>query len=310
LIVPEEVPKPILRTDALASFRDAIALSVIPYNRALELRYPGGHRILWGNAFSMFPWMLDKDYDHVVGNTPAILGIDDVEDFRGQCSPELFRLTLSSRDIDSPLLAALTERWRTRYAGGEPVWSERALFRSLNMAFAASQLPAGIEITFYDIGRLIALWVSGFEILAHPRSGDSGLKQVYDLLEKAPWDLAAMKTANHGAFAGRYRPPVLKNLACWLYGELYHARNDFLHGNPVGTDRLTIAKSGRDLFEFAAPLYRMALAAFLPLAWSEPIPPVKDANEFGRYIAEHMAFMDYQRAVEEGLLNAHELPKR
>jgi hypothetical protein len=310
LIVPENVPDIILRADALASFRDAIASSVVPYNRAIELKYPRGHRVFWANTFSIFPWMIDKHYEALIGNTPAILGMDDVADFRGQSSPELFRMTLSSRDIDEPLLAVLIERWRTRYAGGEPAWSERALFRSLNMAFVASQLPAGTEITFYDVGRSTALWVSAFEILAHPRDSDSGLRQVHDLLESAPWDLDASKAPICEAFAGRNRPRRSRNTACWLYGELCHARNDFLHGNPVEMDRLIIDKTGRNLFDFAAPLYRMALAAFLSLAWSKPLPSVDDAAEFVRYISDRMDFMSYQRAIEEGLLKAHEPHKR
>jgi hypothetical protein len=40
LIVPENVPESVL--PALASFRDAIALAVIPFNMALELKYPRG----------------------------------------------------------------------------------------------------------------------------------------------------------------------------------------------------------------------------------------------------------------------------
>jgi hypothetical protein len=308
LIIPENVPESILATGALASFRDAVALSVVPYNRALEVKYSGGHKILWANTFSIFPWMIDKNYEHIVGNTPALLGMDSTKDFRGQCSPEVFRMTLSNQDIDQPLLAVLIERWRTRYAGGEPAWSDRALFRSLNMAFAASQLPAGSETTFYDVGRSIALWISAFEILAHPRVGGSGLRQVYDLLDKVSWDLEKSIVANCEAYAGRGRPRKFTNTACWLYGELYHARNDFVHGNPIETDRLTIEKSGRNLFQFAAPLYRMALAAFLPLRWSEPIPEREESEELGRHIAECIGFMAYQRAIEEGLLEAHAAP--
>src|SRR5216683_2644969 len=107
-------------------------------------------------------------------------------------------------------------------------------------------MPAGTEITFYDVGRSISLWVSAFEILAHPGlGGNANLGKVYELLDKAAWDLKGSKEAPHEAFNGRNKPRILKRNGCWLYGELYHARNDFLHGNPVEFDRLTIKTSGR-----------------------------------------------------------------
>jgi hypothetical protein len=133
---------------------------------------------------------------------------------------------------------------------------------------------------------------------------------VYDLLEKAPWELDASRAANFEAFAGRGRPRQPKNIACWLYGELYQARNDFLHGNPVETNRLVIEASARNIFHFAAPLYRMAVAAFLPLHWSKSISSTEHVEECGVYIAERMDFMDYQLAFEEGLLTARERPRK
>jgi len=57
---------------ALGSFRDVIALSTITHGRALELRYPRGHRVLFGEAFAFYPWMLDRHYEDVIGSTPAI----------------------------------------------------------------------------------------------------------------------------------------------------------------------------------------------------------------------------------------------
>lgn len=48
------------------------------------------------------------------------------------------------------------------------MWDDVALTRSLNMAYHASLLPAGTDTTFYDVGRIVSLWVSAFEILVHP----------------------------------------------------------------------------------------------------------------------------------------------
>jgi hypothetical protein len=87
--------------------------------------------------------------------------------FKGQSSPTLFRTALDAADLDQPLLAALLSRWQQRYQASEPDWADIALFRSLNMAYHSSLLPAA-DTTFYDLGRLVSLWVSAFEILVHP----------------------------------------------------------------------------------------------------------------------------------------------
>lgn len=50
------------------------------------------------------------------------------------------------------------------------------------MATQASQLPAGLDTTLYDLGRIAALWVSAFEILTHPRKGKAGLGSAYACL--------------------------------------------------------------------------------------------------------------------------------
>ena len=91
-------------------------------------------------------------------------------------------------------------------------------------------------------------------------------------------------------------------VACWLYGEIYKARNDFLHGNPVTPGRLTVKATGGNLFHYAAPLYRMALTGFLPLRWLAALPPMEDTEAFGKYVAERMDFASYQKTIEKALL--------
>ncbi len=304
LIVRRDAPASVFTVEALASFRDAIALSVVPHNRARELMHPRGHRILFSNAFWFYPWMLDKFYEDLIASTPAILGVHDVSAFRGQSSPEIFRMTLATSDIDEPLLAALLKRWHHCYAGRNPQWPDRALFRSLNMANQASQLPAGSDTTFYDVGRSIALWVSAFEILAHPGTGKSGLGPVYDLLEKVAWESSRSRLRRYKAYEAGKKNRPRRPLACWIYGEIYRARNDFLHGNPVSQKRLIVKQSNRSLFQYAAPLYRLALTGFLPLSWSEPIPPMGDGTELGKYVAERIEFTAYQKTIEKALRTA------
>lgn len=306
LLLRVDAPTGFREIGALASFRDLIAISVLAYNRAQELRHPRGHRALFGEAFAIYPWMLDKHYESVIGSTPAILGMHEVAKFKGQSSPAIFRMSVDSGAIDMPLLAALLERWRRHYEVAEPNWSDIALFRSLNMAYHASLLPAATDTTFYDVGRLVSLWVSAFEILVHPGGhGQANRDKVFDLLEATPWQLPRM---THLSYDTGGKTKVKRTLASWLYQALYDCRNNFLHGNPVKRDDLILTVSGRTIFEYAAPLYRLALTAFLPLTFGRAMPTASDALAFGAYISDHMEFIGPQRKIEEAVLTAMQAP--
>lgn len=312
LLVHADAPPSIFNVDALASFRDAIALSVVPRSRAFQISHGVNHGINFSNSFWFYPWMLDRHNEDLIASTPGLLGVHEVAAFKGQSAPEIPARDLSTTDIDEPLLAALLVRWHRRYTSRRPAWADRALFRSLNMANQAALLPAGSDTTFYDVGRSIALWVSAFEILAHPGAGRSDLWAVYELFDGVEWQhrLSGVRRykAHEAGRKGMGRRPV----ACWLYGEIYRARNDFLHGNPVAPGRLTVKAAGRSLFQYTAPLYRMALTGFLPLRWAEPIPSMDDPEALGRAIAERMEFGSYQKTIEKALLTARgkELPPR
>jgi len=301
LLVRSDAPQRFFTVGAIASFRDAIALSVVPYNRAAELVYPRGHRISFSHSFWLYPWMVDRNNEYLIANTPALLALHEVSEFHGQSSPEMSHMRLGQSDVDQPLLRLLLSRWQRCYGTSRPLWPDIALFRSLNMAYQASQLPAGADTTFYDVGRLIALWVSAFEILAHPGEGRSGLFAVYDLLDRVAWEHQRSKVRRYAAYEANRRTAGRRRIANRIYGEIYQARNDFLHGNPVSPRRLTIRSSGRSLFNYAAPLYRLALTGFLPLSWNRPSPPMENSEEVGRYLAEHMEFVEPQRLIERAL---------
>ncbi len=293
---------------ALASFRDLIALATVTRSRALELRHRRGLRILFGEAFAIYPWMLDRHYEDMIGNTPAILCTHEVARFKGQSSPAVFRMQLDDSDIDQPLLAALTERWRRRYQTSNPAWEDVALMRSLNMAYQATLLPAGTVTTFYDVGRIVSLWVSAFEILVHPGgSGKANKGTVFDLIENTPW---AIQESGKKDYDTRLKTKVIKRtLASWLYQMLNNCRNDFLHGNPVERSNLVLETPQRSIFDYAAPLYRIALTSFLQLNFPSEMPSADDAQAFGAYISDHMSFRGPQKDAEEALLTATRPPE-
>ena len=98
-------------------------------------------------------------------------------------------------------------------------------------------------------------------------------------------------------------------MASWLYQALYDCRNKFLHGNPVEPDDLRLPGSTRMVIEFAAPLYRLALTAFLPLTFDRDMP-ASDTEECGTYISDRIEFCAPQRCVEKGILTAIGAGKR
>lgn len=307
-LVRASAPAAFLDIAALASFRDLIAIATTTHSRALELRHPRGLRVMFGEAFAIYPWMLDRHYEDVIGSTPAILGTHEVSKFKGQSSPALFRTPIDQSDIDRPLLTALIERWARRYEAAEPAWEDVALMRSLNMAYHASLLPAGTDTTFYDVGRVVSLWVSAFEILVHPGgNGQANRDKVFDMLEKTAWAIPASSTPTHDT-GGRIK--IKRSLASWLYQALYDCRNDFLHGNPVERSKLILPIPQRTVFEYAAPLYRLALTAFLPLVHDKQMRGMDDPEALGAYIANHMEFMDPQKCAEQAILTAMTPPSQ
>jgi hypothetical protein len=247
--------------------------------------------------------MIDRHFEDVVASTPAMLGIHDLDKLHAQSSPGMSRPHLHPSQLDNVLLDALLVRWRRRYSADVPAWSDIALFRSLNMAYQASLMPAGADVTFYDVGRLIALWVSALEILIHPGgNGKADREKVLGLIEKTAWERPGSAAVTHST--GNPTKPVQRTLASWLCARLYECRNDFLHGNPVGRDQLLIPGSERRIFDYAAPLYRIALTSFLPLRLDQPAPPLSEARAFGAHIAANMSYSDPQRTIEDALLTA------
>jgi hypothetical protein len=174
------------------------------------------------------------------------------------------------------------------------------------MAYHASLLPAGTDTTFYDVGRVVSLWVSAFEILVHPGgSGQANRDKVFEMIERTQW--AIPESGQHTHDTGG-KTKVKRTLASWLYQVLYECRNDFLHGNPVERSNLFLATPQRTIFEYAAPLYRIALTAFLSLTYDVTMPSAKDARAFGAYIADRMDFIGPQKSAEEAILTATRPP--
>lgn len=304
LLLSKAAPPRFFRIDALASFRDLVTTSVIPFNRSLWLQYRTLPKVAFSNSFSLYPWSLSKDLKNLTLNTSAMLAIDGVDKFRGQSSPELSTNDLQEGDFDSSLLETLTQNWQQAYSKRNPPWKLKALFRSLNMANQAAQIPTSAEVSFYDAGRCIALWVSAFEILVHPGPGQSANRNlVLSLIEQVKWEVESLSRRRYKV-RERNGSSTKRVFASSLYARLNWLRNQFLHGNEVKPSMLNLPKDAGQIGDFAPLLYRLALTAFLDLSWNKPSPPRSDTKRFVQYASERCDFTHAQRTIERGLLIA------
>ena len=296
LLLRMSAPDSYRTVNAIASMRDVLSASVVPLARARRICVEQGLDVCFSTAFEFYPWMIGKDYEDLIMNTPSIRGCHDVEEFNGQRSPEVVPVVdLSRRHLDSLLWQALAERWHRSYAV-EPS-SDQSLMRSLNMAHHASLLPANQDTRHFDYGRQIALWVSAFEILAHPGSAPVDRWAVCRLLDSAYWTMDENKRKDLPV--GK-RPGTSVTLPSWLYLRLHSVRNGYLHGNPVDSTTLHVPTVGRLLADFAAPLYRMALTAFLDLR-PKGLTSAATQEQLLEAHAEALAWDDHSAAFEESV---------
>lgn len=201
--------------------------------------------------------------------------MDEYKDFRGQSTAGLPTSHWDGLEYDETLLKALLGEWPRRFSRSNPSWRSLALFRSLNMANAAAQVPGFVDVTYQSLGRSVALWISAFEILTRPRESHGGVKEVYRVFESINWRTDACRDKIYSCYEGRGKKAngPKRNLACWIYGELCHARHDYLHGNPFTNDRLVVEATGRNLFLFTHSLYRLLLTGFLGIDYYGPFKP-------------------------------------
>lgn len=123
--------------------------------------------------------------------------------------------------------------------------------------------------------------------------------EVYALLDKNTWHHTPCKEPKYETY-GFARDQRLRNLPCWLFGAINHARNDYLHGNPINQDRLIVPPAKRPLHIYASLLYRMALAAFIDLQHN-PSPKRDNETEYEAYLRNYHVFGRFQGDIEVAL---------
>lgn len=295
-------PRSTRTADAFAAFRDLLAISIVPMARAqavTERSRPS--RILYSNFFDPFSWFVTNDYKNILLASPAVTHFHNIETFRGHTHPELFTHHLDEYEIDRVLLTRLIEEWNKCFAVKKPSAHSTTLFRSINVAAQAARMPSATAPTLFDIGRLMILWSSAFEILVHPGYHDQKqLSRIYDKLEEVEWVTSFAKRRVYKIYGS---PTAKRVAACWLYSHIHKLRNAFVHGNAVDRKMIRLPRTSGPLWMHAAPLYRLMLTAYLDLSFKTPAPTgdlqVRMNHQFARL--EHV---EAQRLMEQAIRSA------
>jgi len=256
--------------DTIISFRNALALSSITESWEAHLKnseqgqfYP----YRYSNYFDFYPYSLSKDYKNLIAHTPSVWSIQDPSSFEGQSSPEIAqRPIFDNKFYDEYLFKEIVRRWEKYFIDKKSKnWADRVLFRSLEMAYRASVLPFGNQGTIHDYGANIALWVSAFEIMIHPKTSNVNIEKVIAFLGK-------IKYLTHKLNHRRYKITINKKpkkvtMIQKTYFEIYQTRNLFLHGNPVTMNDLFPNRDIKlEVFTASIPvIYKFALYQHLNL---------------------------------------------
>jgi hypothetical protein len=267
---------------SIISFRNAVALCIVLRGRAAAARGYSGSTPSWSDTFDLHPIRL-ADNGSIIAQTLAYHEIGLSYTTKLHYTPSAYVPVTSARSLhwDPYLYRSLGAEWRQRYLdpGADDDFSH-ALFRSLEVAYAASAVFSKNEGSLHDFGIQLGLWVSAMEILAWPKNKNGDVGAVVDLLQSArvPYDL---ESSRFTATVQKKKRTDL-NIYQHAYAAMNSARNAFLHGNPVTTATLVTNTGTRTvaLPRLAALVYRAALTAYLdPKYWPETDDPTDFSEE-------------------------------
>ncbi len=192
LILNSDAPDSLKNNDAFIGFRNVFAISCLIKAHEHSLTKSFASFPFYSDFFDFYPISISKNEKDLVISSPAILGIDEPDCFKGQTNPGLPKHLVA--EPDKIIATTLLKIWERRYLNGKiNEWKTRTIFRSLEMAYHACTMPSENNSTIYDIGAKISLWVSAFEILSHPSNESANLGTVVDILENYNWKNIKLK---------------------------------------------------------------------------------------------------------------------
>jgi hypothetical protein len=270
-----------IRFEALTAFRNALALATILRARVHSVTSGSNWGPRWADTFDFYPAQVGSDGELHFRSAAAVM----IGALRGPLhatTAPYLHVQQEHLLSDAYLHRALGEAWRARYERPRAAtdWHGIALFRSLELAYAAAAVPIRNAGSLIDYGTQIGLWVSALEVLVRTETTKSSENRVRTLLDAAPWygGIQPKTWVQRKQYVMKSNRPAkggtLKEVRTWVtpagkvLASLYTARHDFQHGNPVRWKTLlpwgkVRGQNGATLPNAAAVLYRIALHAFL-----------------------------------------------
>lgn len=263
-----DFPEILRKYDHILSFRNLFAISSLVLawtnrNRDSQMLSPA-----YSDYFDFYPVQPNDDGKYLIIRSGAFGSSIIPDQFEGQSLPYISN-TLFSPHPDADLIKSLLSLWQDTINRGTESKDYFKLFRSLEIAYMALSVPGTAEMTLNEFGLRISLWISAFETIFHPGGGKQvNFSTVSDELFKYPLYRDELRSISYKL--RRIEKSKKKgNLCQALYGELYEARNDFLHGEEFNINGL-FSKFGDNnipLLTIAPILYRAALCVFLNIDW-------------------------------------------
>ena len=249
--------------DSLIDFRNIYSICCVISGWQSILNRDDGQLMpsnaLYSDYFDIYPIVPHSSIDDCLAIiSPAVRGLDQASKFTGQISPSIV-FPISNPNYDDALFKALSKEWMNRYTlRNYSDWKLSSLFRSLQIAYQAYSMPDSNFSTIYDYGTNLSLWVSAFEILAHPKKETVNLPSVLSLLDNSFLSKELTKRLYTVALRNK---SCRVNLVQKLYYQIYNARNSYIHGNTVKMKDITSwGKTTRHpLYVFAPLIFKIAL---------------------------------------------------
>jgi hypothetical protein len=294
LIVNDQAPSFYLESETIFGFRNISAISMIIEGFEHKIKGIYSAFPIYSNYFDFYPLTVNKENDGFITLTPAVgeLAVGPTF-FEGQSNPSLsiFKDLWFGNNIY--LFDLLKIFWERRFIKRKlSEYKTNILFRSLEIAYKATELPSIGSPTIYDFGTKASLWVSAFEILAHPRGELVNIDKVFELLGNFECKENKLKIKKYRK-SKKHKKGI--NFIQNLYKYLYKIRNDFLHGNSIKESCLYIFGNVSNSFfisSVAPLLYKVALLQF-----------IKQSQKRRRFnIEDYLKEINCKNQLEEALL--------
>ncbi len=266
LLVLANAPESAASDEALVSFRNLCAISTLLKHWACSANEGRIGEMLFSDHFDFYPYTVNEN-NRIVSITPDknSFGSEDAP-FVGMASP-LLAVMPGPVFCDELIFRTLLQQWQHKFLSPHGTSKYTSiLFRSLELAYQALSIPTKNQASIHDFGVSAACWVSAFEILVHFEHADANSKKVRDHLLKAeyPWGEEQLRQYRKPVFNKNNSQTESYSLIQEIYMALYKVRNDFMHGNEVLTQTLSLFGLDKPPINCITPtIYRIALWHYL-----------------------------------------------